>query len=45
VWAASERWNAQGPKNLAAGSWVRVTGMESLKLQVVADEPPQGESP
>jgi membrane-bound serine protease (ClpP class) len=45
VWAASERWNAQGPENLAAGSWVRVTGMESLKLQVVADEPPQGESP
>lgn len=43
VWAASERWNAQGPEGLAAGSWVRVVGVDSLKLQVTPDNAPQGE--
>ena len=44
VWAASERWNATGPEDLPAGSWVRVTGMESLRLQVTPDDAPQGET-
>ncbi len=45
VWAASERWNATGPEGLAAGSWVRVTGMEGLRLEVAADNAPQGDAP
>jgi membrane-bound serine protease (ClpP class) len=44
VWTASERWNAIGPEGLAAGSWVRITGMELLKLQVTPDDAPQGEA-
>ena len=42
VWAASERWSASGPQGLAAGSWVRVTGVEGLRLEVAPD--PQGDS-
>jgi membrane-bound serine protease (ClpP class) len=42
VWAASERWNASGPETLPVGGWVRVTGMEGLKLQVAAE--PQGDA-
>ncbi len=39
VWAASERWNAVGPESLTAGSWVRVTGMNGLRLEVAPDAP------
>lgn len=43
VWVASERWNAIGPTTLAPGSWVRITGVDSLILQVTPDEAPQGD--
>jgi membrane-bound serine protease (ClpP class) len=42
VWTASERWNAVGPEGLAPGTWVRVTGVDALKLHVVPE--PQGEA-
>lgn len=43
VWIASERWRAEGPQDVAPGSWVRVTGVDSLRLHVVADEPAKGD--
>jgi membrane-bound serine protease (ClpP class) len=44
VWVASERWNARGPEGLTADSWVRVTGVDSLKLEVTPDDSPQGDA-
>jgi len=44
VWAASERWNAVGPEGLSAGSWVRVTDVDSLKLRVAPEDAPQGDA-
>jgi membrane-bound serine protease (ClpP class) len=44
VWAASERWNAEGPEGLTAGNWVRVIGVESLKLQVAPEDAPRGDA-
>ncbi len=38
VWAQSERWSAEGPEGLAAGGFVRVTGVNSLTLRVASDE-------
>ncbi len=43
VWVASERWNAEGPVGVAPGSWVRVTAVDSLILQVTPAEAPQGD--
>ncbi len=44
VWAASERWNAEGPEGIAPGDWVRVRALESLKLQVAPDDAPPGKA-
>lgn len=44
VWVASERWAASGPEGLAPDSWVRVTAVDSLKLQVAPDAAPQGDA-
>lgn len=40
VLAQGERWNANGAETLAPGAVVRVTGIESLTLQVAADALP-----
>jgi len=37
VWAQSERWRARGPEGLAAGRFVRVTGVDALTLTVEAN--------
>lgn len=38
VWAQGERWRAQGRERLSPGRFARVTGVESLTLQVKPDE-------
>jgi len=44
VFLRGEYWDAVSPANVAAGSRVRVTGIDKLKLTVEAIPSPNGDS-